>query len=122
MPTSLFASRGAHDTGGAAADPGRLAAAADRLGGAVVTAAVDAAAALADELSRADAATAPLAFELYEQRCRRILVRNRAAARRLARVMFVRHRLLPRARDQLVRLYPGKLALGAIISSVHHPL
>jgi hypothetical protein len=49
------------------------------------------------------------------------LVRNRAASRRLASVMFVRHRLLSRARDQLVRLYPGKLALGEIISSVHHP-
>jgi hypothetical protein len=36
--------------------------------------------------------------------------------------MFVRHRLLPRARDQLVRLYPAKLALGEIISSVHQPV
>jgi FAD-dependent urate hydroxylase len=83
--------------------------------------AMRAAAGLADELSRADAATVPLAFELYEKRCRRIIERHQADSRRLARVMFVRHPLLARARDQLVRRYPARRALSQIIDSVHQP-
>jgi FAD-dependent urate hydroxylase len=83
--------------------------------------AMRAAAGLADELSRADAATVPLAFELYEKRCRRVIERHQADSRRLARVMFVRHRPLARARDQLVRRYPAGRALSQIINSVHQP-
>jgi FAD-dependent urate hydroxylase len=83
--------------------------------------AVRAAAGLADELSRADAATVPLALELYQKRCRRVIERNQADSRRLARVMFVRHPPLAWARDQLARRYPAERALGQIISSVHQP-
>ena len=83
--------------------------------------AMRAAAGLADELSRADAATVPLALELYEKRCRRVIERNQADSRRLARVMFVRHQSLARARDQLARHYPAERALGQIISSVRQP-
>jgi FAD-dependent urate hydroxylase len=83
--------------------------------------AMRAAAGLADELSRADVATVPLALELYEKRCRRIIERHQAESRRLARVMFVRHRPVAWARDHLVRRYPAGRALGQIIESVRRP-
>ena len=59
------------------------------------------AAALADELSRADASSIPLALELYEKRCRNVVERNQTDSRRLARLMFVRNELVGWARDQL---------------------
>ncbi len=83
--------------------------------------AMRAAAALADELSRADAASVPLALELYEKRCRKQVERNQTDSRRLARLMFVRSPLLARARDELARHYPAKRALAQIIDSVHQP-
>ena len=83
--------------------------------------AMRAAAALADELSRADAGSIPLALELYEQRCRRVVERNQTASRRLARVMFVRSRFFARARDVVARRYPAERALAEIIDSVHQP-
>ncbi len=83
--------------------------------------AMRAAAGLADELSRADAASVPLALELYEKRCRKIIERNQTDSRRLARVMFVRPPLLAWGRDQLAGLYPAKRALREIIDSAHQP-
>jgi FAD-dependent urate hydroxylase len=83
--------------------------------------AMRAAAGLADKLSRADAATVPLALELYEKRCRRTVERHQAESRRLARVMFVRPPLLARARDEMVRRYPARLALSEIINSTRRP-
>lgn len=56
-----------------------------------------AAAGLADELSRADAAAVPLALELYEKRCRSVVERSQTDSRRLARVMFVRNPRLAQA-------------------------
>lgn len=106
---------------------GRVALCGDSAAGFLPTAGVGAscamraAAGLADELSRADAGTVPLALELYQKRCRRIIERNQAESRRLARVMFVRHAPLARARDQLARLYPAERALGQIINSVRQP-
>jgi len=47
---------------------------------------------LADEVSRADAATLPLALQLYETRCRRIAEANQSESRRLGRVMFMTNR------------------------------
>jgi 2-polyprenyl-6-methoxyphenol hydroxylase-like FAD-dependent oxidoreductase len=83
--------------------------------------AMRAAAALADELSRAGGASVPLALELYEKRCRRVVERNQTASRRLARVMFVRSRLFARVRDAVARRYPAERALGEVIASVHEP-
>ncbi len=83
--------------------------------------AMRAAAGLADELSRADAATVPLAFERYERRCRAWAERAQAESRRLGRAMFVRHRATARIRDQIVSRYPAKLALRDIIRSTHEP-
>jgi 2-polyprenyl-6-methoxyphenol hydroxylase-like FAD-dependent oxidoreductase len=83
--------------------------------------AMRAAAGLADELSRADAATVPLALELYEKRCRGTVERHQTESRRLARAMFVRPPLLARARDEMVRRYPARLALSEIINSTRRP-
>ncbi len=83
--------------------------------------AMRAAAALADELSRADASTVPLALELYEKRCRSVIERNQTESRRLSRLMFVSHPALAWGRDQLARRYPAERVLGQIIASVHEP-
>ncbi len=83
--------------------------------------AMRAAAGLADELSRADASSVPLALELYEKRCRQVVERNQTDSRRLARVMFVRRPALARARDHLARHYPAERVLRQIIDSVYQP-
>ncbi len=83
--------------------------------------AMRAAAGLADELSRADATSVPLALELFQKRCRRAVERGQTDSRRLARVMFVRSQRLAWARDQLARRYPAERALGGIIDSAHQP-
>ena len=83
--------------------------------------AMRAAAGLADELSRADAATVPLAFERYEKRCRGFAERSQTESRRLARAMFVRWPIMARLREQVVRRYPAQHALREIIGSAHQP-
>jgi len=85
------------------------------------SAAMRSAAALADELSRADAATVPLALELYQKRCQRIVERAQANSRQLARVMLVGRPALAWGRDQLARRYPAHLALSEIIHGSHQP-
>jgi FAD-dependent urate hydroxylase len=85
------------------------------------SAAMRAAAGLADELSRADAAAVPLAFERYEKRCRAFAEHSQAESRRLARVMFVRRPGVARLRDQVVRHYPASHAVRQIIASMHQP-
>jgi 2-polyprenyl-6-methoxyphenol hydroxylase-like FAD-dependent oxidoreductase len=83
--------------------------------------AMRAAAGLADELSRADAAGVPLALKLYQKRCRGVIERNQTESRRLARAMFVSNPLLASARDHIARRYPAKRALGHVTSSAHRP-
>jgi FAD-dependent urate hydroxylase len=83
--------------------------------------AMRAAAGLADELSRADAASVPLALELYEKRCRSVIERSQSDSRRLARVMFVGPKRLAWARDQLASHFPAKRALSEIVNSAHQP-
>ncbi|HEX5493812.1 MAG TPA: NAD(P)/FAD-dependent oxidoreductase [Mycobacteriales bacterium] len=85
------------------------------------SAAMRAAAGLADELSRADAATVPLALQLYEKRCRRVVQRNQSESRWLARVMFPRRAVLCPARDQLVRRFPMARAVSGIVASSRTP-
>lgn len=85
------------------------------------SAAMRAAAGLADELSRADAATVPLAFERYEKRCRGFAERCQAESRRLARAMFVRRPAMARLRGEVVRRYPASRALHDIIASARQP-
>jgi 2-polyprenyl-6-methoxyphenol hydroxylase-like FAD-dependent oxidoreductase len=79
------------------------------------------AAALADELSRADAQAVPLALERYEKRCRRIVERNQTDSRRLAHAMFVRNPALAWLRDQVVRRYPPERALANVVASAREP-
>lgn len=81
------------------------------------SAAMRSAAGLADELSRADARTAPPALARYEKRCRPIIEANQNDSRRLARVMFVRSPLMAKARDEIAARYPARRALRRIIDS-----
>lgn len=83
--------------------------------------AMRAAAGLADELSRAGAATVPLALELYEQRCRQTVERNQTESRRLARAMFVQRPAVGWLRDQVARHYPAERMLAQIIARAHQP-
>jgi 2-polyprenyl-6-methoxyphenol hydroxylase-like FAD-dependent oxidoreductase len=83
--------------------------------------AMRAAAGLADELSRADGASVPLALERYEKRCRSVVERAQTDSRRLARMMFVRPASVAWVRDLLARRYPAERALAEIIDSAHQP-
>jgi 2-polyprenyl-6-methoxyphenol hydroxylase-like FAD-dependent oxidoreductase len=79
------------------------------------------AAALADELSRADANSVELALELYEKRCRHIIEANQHDSRSLARYMFVENRTLSWARDQMLRHYPPTKMVDQIVESMRTP-
>jgi 2-polyprenyl-6-methoxyphenol hydroxylase-like FAD-dependent oxidoreductase len=79
------------------------------------------AAALADELSRADAHSVELALELYEKRCRHIIEANQHDSRSLARYMFVENRALSWARDQMLRHYPPTKMVDQIVESMRTP-
>jgi FAD-dependent urate hydroxylase len=83
--------------------------------------AMRASAGLADELSRADARSVPLALELYQKRCRSVIERNQTESRRLARAMFISNPLLARARDRIAGRFPAERALSHIIGSGHKP-
>jgi len=79
------------------------------------------AAALADELSRADASSVALALDLYEKRCRHIIEANQHDSRSLARYMFVENRTLSWARDQMLRHYPPTKMVDQIVDSMRTP-
>lgn len=106
---------------------GRIALCGDAAAGFLPTAGVGAsnamraAAGLADELSRAGPATVPLALELYEKRCRKVVERNQTDSRRLARAMFVGSPALAWARDRIARRYPAEKMLSQIIDSMRTP-
>ncbi len=67
--------------------------------------AMDSAAALADELSRADAPHMGHALELYEKRQRHRVELAQQNSRNLARLMFVSSPRVAWARDQMMRFY-----------------
>jgi 2-polyprenyl-6-methoxyphenol hydroxylase-like FAD-dependent oxidoreductase len=79
------------------------------------------AAALADELSKTDAAHLPLALDLYVRRCRKLALGNQDDSRTASRLMFVRNPALGWARDQLVKHYSAQRVLRQIIASMHQP-
>ncbi|MGE0433986.1 MAG: FAD-dependent oxidoreductase [Planctomycetota bacterium] len=89
--------------------------------GAGASNALRSAAALADELSRADAASVPLALEMYVKRCQRIVRRNQADSRFIARFMFVSSRWFTPVRDLLIRFYPARRVIAQIIASMRQP-
>lgn len=79
------------------------------------------AAALADELSRADARLVPLALELYEKRCYKLVRGNQNDSRTAARFMFIQSGPLAWGRDQLIKRISAKRFLNNIIQSMHEP-
>lgn len=66
---------------------------------------MDSAAALADELARADAEHVDFALTLYERRQRHRVEKAQKNSRDLARYMFVEGALTALIRDQLMRFY-----------------
>ncbi len=83
--------------------------------------ALRAAAGLADELSRANAETVPLALQHYQHRCRGILEANQRESRNLARLMFVKSPLAAAARNLAVKFYPPERMLKSIVKSMDQP-
>ena len=79
------------------------------------------AAALADELSKADAAHVPWALEMYGKRCRRIVEKNQDDSRKAARLVFVESRTVGWGRDQLIKHYPARRMLKQIVRSMRQP-
>lgn len=79
------------------------------------------AAALADELSKADSARVPLALEMYVKRCRRIVEKNQDDSRNTARLVFVESKTIGWGRDQLIRHYPAKRIVKQIVKSMRQP-
>lgn len=84
--------------------------------------AMRAAAALADELSRADAEHVPLALGMYQKRCRRIIESNQQDSRNIARYMFLSSPTLGRIRNTVLAHYPIRRAIRQIVRSMHQPL
>jgi len=78
------------------------------------SAAMDSAAALADELSRADAAHLTYALELYERRQRHRVELAQKNSRALAKFMFVNGGPIALTRDQLMRFYTLKRMISDI--------
>lgn len=80
------------------------------------------AAALADELSRADARLVPLALDLYVQRTEKIIRGNQSDSRNLSKVMFVSNRLETWGRDELIKHMPVTSMTKSILEAMRQPL
>ncbi len=78
------------------------------------SAAMDSAAALADELSRADPQHIEYALDLYEKRQRHRVELAQKNSRELARYMFVKSPAMAWARDQAMRFYTPEMLLKGI--------
>ncbi len=85
--------------------------------GAGASAALRCAAALADELSRADARLVPLALDHYLERTTRPVRASQRDSRRLARGMFLRSGALCRGRDVATRHMPARSMIGSILAA-----
>jgi 2-polyprenyl-6-methoxyphenol hydroxylase-like FAD-dependent oxidoreductase len=82
------------------------------------SAALRSAAALADELSRADARLVPLALDHYLDRTTKPIRANQRDSRRLARAMFLRSNALCRGRDVATRHMPARSMIGSILTAM----
>lgn len=80
------------------------------------------AAALGDELSRADARLVPLAIELYEKRAAKTARANQSDSRRLARAMFVESDALAWGRERLIRHTPVRAMIGSVLAAMRQPV
>jgi FAD-dependent urate hydroxylase len=86
--------------------------------GAGASAALRCAAALADELSRADARLVPLALDRYLERTTKPIRANQRDSRRLARAMLLRSSALCQARDVAIRHMPVRPVIGSILAAL----
>lgn len=77
------------------------------------------AAALADELSRADAHLVPLALGHYLQGTTGPIRAHQRDSRRLARAMFRQSSPLCQARDVATRHLPARFMIGSILAAMH---
>lgn len=80
------------------------------------------AAALADELSRADARLVPLALDHYVERTEKIVRGNQTDSRHLARAMFVENGLATWSRDELLRHMPVTSMTKSILEAMRQPV
>lgn len=83
--------------------------------------AMRAAASLADEISRANAHSVPLALEPFEKRARKVIEQNQQDSRNVARLMFVKNSVLSWTRNVLLSIYPVERIIGDIIKSMKTP-
>lgn len=79
------------------------------------------AAALADELSKADGSSIRLALDLYVKRCQKLIRANQDDSRSVARYMFVESKALGWGRDYLLKHYPADRVVKQIINSMRQP-
>jgi 2-polyprenyl-6-methoxyphenol hydroxylase-like FAD-dependent oxidoreductase len=84
--------------------------------------ALESAAALADELSRADAFSAPKALALYERRRRRRTERAQTLSRRLARMTFVRSRPISTARNLMLAHSSVESLVAPLLRDLRRPI
>jgi 2-polyprenyl-6-methoxyphenol hydroxylase-like FAD-dependent oxidoreductase len=84
--------------------------------------AMESAAALADELSRTDAAYVPNALKLFEKRRRKRVEAVQSNSRSLARLMFTSNGLFARTRDVVMRFYTMEQALKPIVDAMSAPI
>ncbi|MGH7934851.1 MAG: FAD-dependent oxidoreductase [Candidatus Binataceae bacterium] len=80
-------------------------------GGVGASMAMESAAVLADELSRADSRDLPLALERYERRRRKRVDRIQSQSRLLGRLALVNSSALSALRNQLIKLYSANAAV-----------
>ena len=83
--------------------------------------AMESAAALADELSRADAASVDLAVRLFVKRRRRRVDAVQAVSRRLARFTLLKSRILTYLRNKIVPFLNERLLLGGLVRMQEEP-
>jgi 2-polyprenyl-6-methoxyphenol hydroxylase-like FAD-dependent oxidoreductase len=83
--------------------------------------ALESSAVLADELSRSDTRSVPLALQLFVQRRRARVIAAQEDSRRLAKLMFVKSPALAALRNQAMRLYSIEMFAKNIAHSMAQP-
>jgi 2-polyprenyl-6-methoxyphenol hydroxylase-like FAD-dependent oxidoreductase len=84
--------------------------------------AMESAAVLADELSRADARTVEQALSLYVKRRRRRVEITQHDSRKLIRVMFIKSAAMARVRDFLTKFYTIEQLASGIAKAFGEPI
>lgn len=84
--------------------------------------AMESAAVLADELSRADTHTIPHALQLYEQRRRHRVDKVQADSRTLAKMMFIENTPLAFGRDVLMKFYSQEQFVKSFVKIYDEPI